>query len=245
MLLLDVIVFICVGLALAMFGGGGAAILIPYLTLVKAVPMDPAVLLSLLTIGITTGIKTFGERESIDWKPVLIFSLLSFPTAAISGRYLAPITPESVRMIIFGAFTLTVALLMLYPINQKAFSKKNSVALGVSALMTGGICGLIGVGGGIFIAPTLSLFWSIPLKQAVTGSLAIVALQSVAALIGYFGRGVTVAPPELIKILVLIGLGMVLGKRLKAATSDKNLKSVFAVFLILVGIWVLVKKIMF
>ncbi|MCP4774458.1 MAG: hypothetical protein GY880_09485, partial [Planctomycetaceae bacterium] len=85
----------------------------------------------------------------------------------------------------------------------------------------------------------------IPLKQAVTGSLAIVALQSVAALIGYFGRGVTVAPPELIKILVLIGLGMVLGKRLKAATSDKNLKSVFAVFLILVGIWVLVKKIMF
>ena len=87
MLLLDIIVFLSVGLALAMFGGGGAVILIPYLTLVKVVPMDQAVLLSLLTIGITTGIKTFGERESIDWKPVLIFSLLSFPTAASSGRY--------------------------------------------------------------------------------------------------------------------------------------------------------------
>ncbi len=241
MLLLDIVVYLCVGLALAMFGGGGAVILIPYLTQVALKDIDEAVLLSLLTIGINTGMKTFRERKSIDWKAVLTFSLLSFPTAAISGRYLAPITADGLRMTIFGVFTLTVAVLMLFPINQNAFSQKNPLALVISALLTGVICGLIGVGGGIFIAPTLSLFWSTPLKQAVKGSLAIVALQSAAALLGYLGRGVTVAPQELLWILLLIAVGMVLGKRIKAATSDKNLKSGFAVFLVVVGIWVLIK----
>ena len=199
MLLLDIAVLLSVGIALAMFGGGGAVILIPYLTQVAGYPLDEAVLLSLLTIGINTGIKTFKERSSIDWKAVLTFSLLSFPTAAISGSLLAPITPDSVRMTVFGAFTLTVATLMFFPINQAAFSRKNPIALSASALLTGVICGLIGVGGGIFIATAL------------------------------------------LYILVLIAGGMMVGKKLKAATSDRNLKSGFAVFLVLIGIWVLLR----
>jgi len=240
-LLIDLIVLLSVGLALAMFGGGGAVILIPYLTRIAGYPLDEAVLLSLLTIGINTGIKTVRERHSIDWKAVISFSLLAFPTAALSGSYLAPVVPDPVRMTVFGGFTLTVAGLMLFPINQQAFSRKNPIALGISALLTGVICGLIGVGGGIFIAPTLSLFWKTPIKQAVKGSLAIVALQSAAALIGYAGRGVTVSATTLLTILLIIATGMVMGKRLKAATSDRNLKSYFAFFLIGIGIWVLLR----
>jgi len=131
--------------------------------------------------------------------------------------------------------------LMLFPINPQAFSRKNPMALAISALLTGIICGLIGVGGGIFIAPTLSLFWSTPLKQAVKGSLAIVALQSGAALLGYAGRGVSVSLTSIGWILLLIAAGMFFGKRLKTATSDGNLKSYFAFFLIGIGIWVLVQ----
>ena len=241
MLLLDATVLISVGLALAMFGGGGAIILIPYLTQVAGYPLDEAVLLSLVTIGINTGIKTVRERHAIDWKPVLTFSILSFPTAALSGNFLAPVTSDTLRMLLFGAFTLTVATLMIYPINKAAFSRKNPLALGISALLTGVICGLIGVVGGIFIAPTLSLFWSTPLKHAVKGSLAIVALQSSAALLGYLGRGVSVDPVPLMKMLLLIAAGLFIGKYLKEATSDRNLKSGFAVFLILIGVWVLLR----
>ena len=240
-LLIDILIFLSVGIALAMFGGGGAVILIPYLTRIAGYPLDETVLLSLLTIGINTGIKTLRERHEIDWKAVLSFSLLAFPTAAASGSYLAPIVPDGVRMTVFGAFTLTVATLMLFPINPQAFSRKNPMALAISALLTGIICGLIGVGGGIFIAPTLSLFWSTPLKQAVKGSLAIVALQSGAALLGYAGRGVSVSLTSLGWILLLIAAGMFFGKRLKTATSDRNLKSYFAFFLIGIGIWVLVQ----
>ena len=241
-LLLDAVVLTGVGVALAMFGGGGAIILIPYLTKVVGYPLDEAVLMSLVTIGINTSIKTWGDRDVVDWKAVITFSLLSFPAAALSSSFLAPVTPDGVRMGMFGVFTLTVATLMLFPIRQDAFSRRNPLALGVSALLTGVVCGLIGVGGGIFIAPTLSLFWSTPIKQAVKGSLAIVAIQSLAALLGYVGRGVTVPPLTLLWILALIALGLVLGRRLKEATSDRNLKSSFAVFLVLIGVWVLLRS---
>jgi uncharacterized membrane protein YfcA len=241
-LLLEVGVLLGVGVALAMFGGGGAIILIPYLTKIAGVPLDEAVVLSLITIGINTGIKTWSDRRDIDWHAVILFSVVSFPTAVVSSTYLAPVTPDPVRMALFGVFTLTVAGLMLFPINQGAFSRRTPVALGLSALLTGVICGLIGVGGGIFIAPTLSLFWNTPIKAAVKASLAIVAVQSVAALLGTFGRGVRVEPIELVKLLVLIAVGLMLGKRLKEATSDRNLKSSFAVFLVLVGAWVLIRN---
>ena len=33
-----------------------------------------------------------------------------------------------------------------------------------------------------------------------------------------------------------------LGRRLKEATSDRNLKSYFAVFLVLIGLWVLLRS---
>ena len=146
-ILIDITILLSVGIALAMFGGGGAVILIPYLTRIAGYPLDEAVLMSLLTIGINTGNKTIRERKSIDWKAVLAFSVLAFPTAAASGSYLAPIVSDAVRMTVFGAFTLTVATLMLFPINQNAFSRKNPLALAISALLTGVICGLIGVGG--------------------------------------------------------------------------------------------------
>lgn len=234
-------VLLTVGIALAMFGGGGAVILVPYLTHVVGYKLDEAVLLSLLTIGINAGLKTIHDRASIDWKAILTFSLLSLPTAGISAACLANNISVEIRMAIFGTFTLTVATLMFFPIKPSVSGRKNPLALSASALLTGVICGLIGVGGGIFIAPTLSLFWATPLKQAVKGSLAIVALQSAAALFGYLGRGVTVSPAPLLGILLLIAGGMVAGKRLKAATSDHNLKSGFAVFLLLIGIWVLVR----
>jgi uncharacterized membrane protein YfcA len=53
---------------------------------------------------------------------------------------------------------------------------------------------------------------------------------------------VRVEPIELVKLLVLIAVGLMLGKRLKEATSDRNLKSSFAVFLVLVGAWVLIRN---
>ena len=234
-------VFIAVGMALSLFGGGGAIILIPYLKAGLGMPLDQAALLSVVTIGINTGVQSVLDRRDIEWKAVISFSLIAFPAVALSGRYLAPVVPDQMRMICFGVFTLSVAALMFFPFKPHQGETRNRKGFGASATATGVLCGLIGVGGGIFIAPALSLFYRIPIKEAVKSSLAIVAVQSFTALVTYLGRGVRVDFSFSLQMLVMVGIGVVVGRRLKGLIPDKQLKRLFAFFLIGIGSWVIVR----
>ncbi len=234
-------IFFVVGLALSLFGGGGAIILIPYMTIGLSLPVDQAALLSLITIGLNTGAQSVIDRKTIEWRAVVVFSLIAFPATVLSGTYLAPVVPDHIRMICFGIFTLGVAGIMFFPFKPNAGEKQNLPGIGVAAAATGVLCGLVGVGGGIFIAPALSLFYRIPIKEAVKSSLAIVAIQSSTALLAYLGRGVRVSLTTAIVMIVLVGIGVVAGRRLKSYIPDKNLKKFFACFLVAIGIWVILR----
>ena len=237
----DLSVFLIVGMALSLFGGGGAIILIPYLKSSLGMPVDQAALLSLITIGTNTTIQSALDRHTIQWRAVAVFSLVAFPVTALTGAYLAPIVPDQARMICFGVFTLCVSLLMFFPLRPRDGENRNLVGIGFSAAATGVLCGLVGVGGGIFIAPSLSLFYRVPLKEAVKSSLAIVALQSVAALLSYLARDVRVPLDLSLIMLLMIGLGVVLGRWLKRFIPEIGLKKGFAFFLIAIGTWVILR----
>ena len=235
-------IFVVVGLALALFGGGGAIILIPYLTQVLDYRVDQAALISLITIGINTGLQTVQDRKTVAWKPAVIFSISSLPAAYLSAQFLAPMTSDSIRMTLFGIFTLSVALTMLFrKVEEKSGRPANLAGLVIAAMTTGIICGLVGVGGGIFIAPALIIFYGLTIKQSIKTSLAIVALQSVAALGGYVNRGVTIEWPFLIYTLAFIAVGFTAGKKIKQYLPDQQLKRWFAIFLLAVGTWILIK----
>jgi len=242
MIVLNALIFCTVGLALALFGGGGAMILIPYLKQALGYPVDQAALLSLITIGTNTGIQTIQDWKAIDWRPVLLFSLVSFPAATVSGQYLAPITPDTQRMLVFGVFTLSVALMMLLRKNRGPGDRCiNLPGLSFAAVSTGIICGLVGVGGGIFITPALIIFYGLDTKEAITSSLAIVALQSVAALGAYLNRGINISPTFLCLTMATIAVGFIAGKRIKHVLPDRKLRQWFSIFLLAVGTWVLIR----
>ena len=236
---LTIFIFFIVGLALSLFGGGGAIILIPYMKIGMSLPVDQAALLSLITIGINTGVQSVVDRKTIQWKAVGIFSLIAFPATALSGTYLAPVVPDPIRMTLFGVFTLSVAGLMFRPFKPNEGERENLLGVGAAAAATGVLCGLVGVGGGIFIAPALALFYRIPIKEAVKSSLAIVAIQSLTALVAYLGRGVRVETDLAVYMLALVAGGVFLGRWLKQYIPDKYLKKSFAFFLVGIGVWVL------
>ena len=234
-------VFVLVGMALSLFGGGGAIILIPYMKTGLSMPMDQAALLSLITIGVNTSLQSVLDRHAIQWKAVTVFSLIAFPATVLSGNYLAPAVPDHVRMICFGVFTLSVAALISFPFKPRGEDKKSLTGVSISAAATGVLCGLVGVGGGIFIAPALSLFYRIPIKEAVKSSLAIVAVQSITALLTYLSRGVRVPLSFALVMLVMVGLGVIGGRRLKGFISERRLKQAFAFFLVGIGFWVIIR----
>jgi hypothetical protein len=241
MTLLALAVFSIVGMALSLFGGGGAIILIPYLQAGLGMPVDQAALLSLVTIGINTGLQSVLDRHAIQWKAVTVFSLIAFPATVLSGTYLAPIVPDPVRMICFGVFTLSVAALMFFPLKPREGETQNIAGVCLSAAATGVLCGLVGVGGGIFIAPALCLFYRIPIKEAVKSSLAIVAVQSFTAMVAYIARGVRVDLSFSLVMLLMVGLGVVGGRRLKGLIPEQRLKQLFGFFLVGIGCWVILR----
>jgi uncharacterized protein len=55
-------------------------------------------------------------------------------------------------------------------------------------LGVGILTGLVGVGGGFAIVPALVLLGKIPMRNAIGTSLVIIALNSIAAVIGYVGQ---------------------------------------------------------
>ena len=141
LVIISVLVFIFVGLVLALFGGGGGMILIPYLREALGIPVDQAALLSLITIGANSGVLTIHDRRAVAWKPVVLFSLVSLPVATLSGKYLAPITPDSLRMVLLGVVTLCVAFKMLFQTDtSKDPPTINGIAVGFAAIATGIIC---------------------------------------------------------------------------------------------------------
>ena len=241
MTLVDLVVFVVVGMALALFGGGGAIILIPYLRSGLGMAVDQAALLSLVTIGVNTGIQSVVDRRAIQWRAVTVFSLVAFPATMLSGTYLAPEVSDHLRMICFGVFTLSVAALMFFPFKPRNQETQNLTGVSLAAGATGVLCGLVGVGGGIFIAPALSLFYRIPIKEAVKSSLAIVAVQSLTALVAYTVRGVRVELSFCVLMLLMVGIGVVWGRWLKGRIPEKLMKQFFACILIGIGTWVILR----
>jgi uncharacterized membrane protein YfcA len=66
--------------------------------------------------------------------------------------------------------------------------KRLPLAQGVS-LGAGGLSGLLGIGGGIFVVPALDLFCGVPIKAAAATSNFMIGVTAVASAFLYFGRG--------------------------------------------------------
>ena len=85
------------------------------------------------------------------------------------------------------------------------------------------------------------MFFGLSIKEAIRSSLAIVALQSVAALGAYLNRGVSIEPTFLLLTMATIAIGFIAGKRIKHLLPDQKLKQWFSLFLLVVGTWVLIR----
>jgi len=99
------------------------------------------------------------------------------------------------------------------------------------------LTGILGVGGGFLIVPALVMLVGLPMNRAVGTSLAVIALNSAAGLLGHLGDEFDVA---LTAIFVAAGLvGAFLGARLAQRLPAERLRQAFAVFVILLALFLL------
>ena len=97
--------------------------------------------------------------------------------------------------------------------------------------LVGGLTGFLGVGGGFMIVPVLILFAGIETKRTVGSSLAIIAVNALAGLVGQLQKtsldwGLSLG------FMALAALGMLGGVFVAEEVSGKKLKQAFGVFVI-------------
>lgn len=236
-ILIDIALGVAIGLSLGFLGGGGSILTVP--ALVYAVGLSPqtAVTTSLIIVGANAALGAYFHRNqgTLNWRVALVFG-----GAGMAGAFLSAGLSEQVSstmlMILFAILMLAVGVFMLFsptPASRGTLPRGVGVTLS-SGAGVGVLTGFLGVGGGFLIVPALVMLVGLPIQQAVGTSLVVIAMNSLAGLLGHLGTATL--DYEVIALFVASGfIGSFAGARLARVARPGYLRAGFAVFVMLLG----------
>ena len=105
--------------------------------------------------------------------------------------------------------------------------------------LIGFLTGLVGAGGGFIIIPILVILSNLRMKAAIATSLAIISLKS---LIGFVGdiQNLKIDWLFLLSFTLISVIGIFIGQLFSQKVPENKLKSVFGVFVIVIGFTILI-----
>lgn len=133
--------------------------------------------------------------------------------------------------------------------DAKANSDQQNISISIQMLLTfailglfvGILTGLVGVGGGFLIVPTLVYLGKVPIRQAIGTSLVVIFFNSFSGFLGYLGK-VDMDWFVIFLFTLLSLVGVVIGSHFSNRMPKKFLQKIFGIFLFGVGLWILWKE---
>ena len=236
-----------VGLVLGLLGSGGSILTVPVLVYLVGEPDKLAIAesLGIVTIISLVGALPFAFKKQINWS-VLLFGVPGM-AGSYGGAYLSQFMPGALQLAIFAGVMLMAAVLMFR--RNLPFSgdgKRTYWKVMADGLVVGALTGIVGVGGGFLIVPALVLLGGLPMHLAIGTSLCIIALKSITGFIKYIDvmeqAGLSINW-NLVLIFGAIGIvGSFIGGKMGEYVPQQRLKRIFAVFLVLMGVVILVQN---
>lgn len=254
-----------VGVSLGLIGSGGSILTVPILVYVMGIDPVLATAYSLFIVGSTAlvgGIQSAIQKR-VDFKTVLIFGIPSIAAVYATRLWLVPMIPQEVFSVGPLVITKSIALMLLFAVvmvlasismirpgkdretDENTPLKYNYPMILVEGTLVGMLTGLVGAGGGFLIIPALVLLAKMPMKLAVGTSLFIIAVKS---LIGFTGdlQGTQIIDWKLLGGFTAFAvIGIFVGILLSKKISGDKLKKSFGWFVLIMGIYIIVKEIFF
>jgi uncharacterized protein len=246
-----------IGLSLGLLGGGGSILTVPIFVYVLGYSAKEAIAMSLAVVG---AVSVFGAAGHWRAGNVNVRVALVFGSVAMGGTYLgarlAVFFSGAAQLVLFAVVMLVAAVFMLRDrtpaVRDPALLEEGGAVFAtvppqprmpvlliiVEGLAVGVLTGLVGVGGGFLIVPALVLLGRLPMKMAVGTSLLVIALKSAAGFVGYLGQ-VDVPWSFMTLFTAVAVVGIAGGIRLVRYVSQTALKRAFAVFLLVMGGFIL------
>ncbi len=250
MLVLGYALALVVGLSLGLLGGGGAILTVPIFVYVLGFDAKLAIAMSLPVVGITSLIGAAGHWKSgnVRIKTAAIFGIIAM-AGAYAGARLSVLITGNAQLAILAVVMLAAAVAMFRSARRDASrtepvpdARAMPILLLVPLALSAGILsGLVGIGGGFLVVPALVLLARIPMKQAVGTSLVVIAMNSFSGSLGYIGQ-VSMPWGFMLGFIAFAAAGILLGARLVRYVSQSVLKQGFAIFLVIMGVFILVRN---
>jgi len=260
-----------IGLTLGLIGSGGSAITVPVLVYLVGHGGKVSIAESMAIVGIISLVAAvpYGRKHQIDWHSVVYFGVPGMLGTYI-GSWLGGLANELVQLMLFGFILLIAAASMLRRTQTvgdtqseqptfhapsqsteteaaRSIAESNPTALILlEGMVVGLITGFVGVGGGFLIVPALVILGKLPMRLAIGTSLVIIAAKSAIGFWKYQHDLIQLnlsVDPNTIAIFASIGiLGSLVGRLINAQLNQAKLQTLFAIFLIAIGSFVIAKE---
>lgn len=263
--MLGYLLAIIVGISLGLIGSGGSILTVPILVYVMGVNPVLATAYSLFIVGSTAlvgGVQSAMQKR-VDFKTVLIFGIPSIAAVYATRMWLVPFIPQEIfsigsmvitkpiaLMLLFAVIMILASVSMIRPGKNKEQDENtprvyNYPMILLEGTVVGVLTGLVGAGGGFLIIPALVLLARMPMKLAVGTSLFIIAAKS---LIGFIGdlQGSEIIDWKLLGIFTAFSVaGIFIGILLSKKIPGQKLKKGFGWFVLVMGVYIIIKELFF
>ena len=249
-----------IGISLGLIGGGGSILTVPVLVYLFGISPIVATSYSLFVVGSTSLVGSFNSYRKgwVDLKTAFLFGFTSIVTVFITRKLIIPLIPDYfsiaglhltfslLTMVLFAILMLAASFSMIN--GNKKIKDSNTGSLSIFSLLLYGtgiglITGFLGAGGGFLLIPALVLIFNFPMKKAIGTSLLIIALNSLVGFLADMGQYNT-NWNLLIAISSIAIAGVFIGGALSKRIQGENLKKGFGWFVLLMGVYIIVKEIL-
>lgn len=254
---------VLVGFTMGLFGGGGSILTVPIMVYLFKITPSLATAYSLFVVGIAAlnGVLSYTRQKLVSVKAAIAFGVPSLFTVFLARAFILPSLPkiliqtsyfsiskEMGLMIFFSIVMLFASISMIKgrkaPTNALTHTDWNYPRIILQSSLVGLVIGIVGAGGGFLFVPALMFFTGLNVKEAIGTSLLIITFNS---LIGFVGDMLeqTIEWGFLSLFAALAIGGIYLGIYISQFVSPTKLKVSFGWFVLLMGVFILVKESLF